>query len=76
MKLFVAIITGMTAGVLAGLLFAPRKGTETRRILREKGEELSGEVLLKFHNLGNFINEKLDSTKGVYHQFIRLTKMF
>lgn len=76
MKLFTALITGMAAGILAGLMFAPMKGTETRRIIRERGEGLSGDVLLKFQNLGSLINEKLDSTKGVYHQFVRLTKMF
>lgn len=35
----------LTIGFLAGLLFAPRKGDETRKILMDRGKEYVQEVM-------------------------------
>lgn len=34
-----------TIGMLAGLLFAPRKGEETRQLLMERGKEYAQEAM-------------------------------
>ena len=34
-----------TLGLLAGLLLAPRKGEETRKLLMERGKEYAQEVM-------------------------------
>ena len=34
-----------TIGLLAGLLLAPRKGEETRKLLMERGKEYAQEVM-------------------------------
>jgi gas vesicle protein len=34
-----------TIGLLAGILLAPRKGEETRRLLMERGKEYAQEVM-------------------------------
>ncbi|MCX8095805.1 MAG: YtxH domain-containing protein [Caldisericia bacterium] len=33
-------LLGMVVGAILGILFAPEKGSETRRILYEKGKEI------------------------------------
>lgn len=35
----------LTIGLLAGLLFAPRKGDETRKLLMDRGKEYMQEAL-------------------------------
>jgi gas vesicle protein len=73
-KVAIGILSGVIAGIFIGIMFAPNKGYETRQNIARKGEELSEEIKVKFHQLGDFISEKLDSTKGVYKHFIRLGK--
>jgi gas vesicle protein len=73
-KVAIGIISGVVAGIFIGILFAPSKGFETRQNIVRKGEEVSEEIKFKFHQFGEFISEKLDSTKGVYKHFIRLGK--
>lgn len=37
---FGGFLLGMVVGAILGILFAPEKGSETRRILYEKGKEI------------------------------------
>lgn len=43
-KILIALGTGLTIGGLLGVLFAPDKGSETRRKISEKGKKLSAKV--------------------------------
>lgn len=74
-KLAIGLVVGIVTGLMLGILFAPRKGSETRDGIVKKGEELSQGIKVKFHQLGDFISEKLDSTKGVYRNFISIQKL-
>lgn len=71
---FIGIFSGVVAGLIVGILFAPDKGSSTRRVIADKSGELSDGIKHKFHQFGEFISEKLDSTKGVYNHFIRVGK--
>ena len=53
------VLIGFTTGLLAGLLFAPARGSETRETISRKGRELKN----KFNNLVDSITEKFDSIK-------------
>jgi gas vesicle protein len=44
MKVLGALCIGLGAGAVAAILLAPRKGEETRRMLRRKGEKLADNV--------------------------------
>jgi gas vesicle protein len=68
----IGTIAGLAAGVVVGILFAPEKGSETRRKISEKGGELSEELKNRFHQFGEFVTERLDSTRGIYSHFIRM----
>ena len=52
-------LTGLALGVLAGVLLAPDKGSETRRKLSEKGNDLKD----KFNDFIDSIHDKFSSVK-------------
>ena len=53
------VLWGFTMGLVAGLLLAPDKGSETRRRVARKANELKD----KFEDFVDTITEKLDSFK-------------
>ena len=53
------VLWGFTMGLIAGLLLAPDKGSETRRRVARKANELKD----KFEDFVDTITEKLDSFK-------------
>ena len=49
-KIFTAVGIGMTVGAVLGILFAPRKGAETRDILAKKGTKFTGSLKHGIHD--------------------------
>lgn len=47
-KILAAVAAGIAAGAVLGILFAPDKGSETRRKINEAGESLADNVKEKF----------------------------
>lgn len=43
-KMLTAIAAGAAAGAIVGILFAPDKGSETRKKIQEKSSDLAGRV--------------------------------
>ena len=59
-----ALVTGGALGATLGILFAPRKGSETRKILGEKLEELSKKVKeIDYEDLRIQIEEKIEEIR-------------
>ena len=48
-KILAAVAAGIAAGAVLGILFAPDKGTETRRKLNEQGKKMADEIKIKFN---------------------------
>jgi gas vesicle protein len=64
------LLWGFTLGLLAGLLLAPDKGSETRERLSRKANDLKD----KFDDFVDNIAEKLESFKGEAEKMSRNAK--
>ncbi|MEP7109316.1 MAG: YtxH domain-containing protein [Ferruginibacter sp.] len=53
------LLVGVAVGAILGILYAPDKGSVTRRKLSRKGNNLRE----KFNDLRDAINDKIDSLK-------------
>jgi gas vesicle protein len=62
-KVVLGMLAGVAIGATLGILFAPAKGTETRKKILRKGEDTIDEINDKFEELLNSITEKIDSVK-------------
>ncbi len=66
-KFLFGFIAGAAAGAVTGLLMAPEKGTDTRKVVGEKikkfREDLEKELSGKVDDLKEFVNESVDEMK-------------
>lgn len=61
-KLVLGILAGAASGALVGILFAPEKGSRTRRRIMNKGEDYGVALKDRFDDLVDTIGEKYEST--------------
>ncbi len=60
-KVIVGILASLAAGAALGILFAPEKGSQTRRNIFKKGEDITGDLEEKFHSFIAGVKEKYES---------------
>lgn len=56
-KILTALVAVATAGAIVGILFAPDKGSETRRKINEQGKKIADDVKNKFRKGKEKFNE-------------------
>ncbi len=57
-KLFLGLIIGAAAGAVVSLLYAPDKGSETRRKLLDKGDDYAQNIKNRFNEFVNKVGKK------------------
>ncbi|MGC4103513.1 YtxH domain-containing protein [Ferruginibacter sp.] len=60
-KVLLGVLAGVAAGAALGILFAPDKGSKTRKKILRKGGDYADEVKEKFNGLLENITEKYEA---------------
>jgi len=59
-----AVLAGLAAGALLGVLFAPDKGTITRKKIIKKSEDYAEGLKVKFDEFIDSINKNVEGVKA------------
>lgn len=66
-KVLLGLLAGVAAGALLGVLFAPDKGSVTRKKISKKGDDYAEALKEKFNEFLDTISEKIEDVKGGDH---------
>ena len=67
-------LAGVAAGALLGILFAPDKGSVTRKKISKKGEDYADGLKEKFNEFLDNISEKFEEVKEEVSDFTEQSK--
>ena len=73
-KVLLGVLAGVAAGALIGILFAPAKGSRTRRRILRQGESYVDGLKEKFNEYADTISEKLEHAKEEVSAFAQKGK--
>jgi gas vesicle protein len=70
-KILIGILAGFAAGAVVGILFAPDKGSNTRKKITEKGNAVASDLESKYSNLKSEVSKTIDRVKNEYAQVMQ-----
>lgn len=73
-KVALGALAGLAIGAIAGILFAPEKGSVTRRQIMDKGDEYADGVKSKLNDVRNSVTDKYESAKRDVEGFVEKGK--
>jgi len=62
-KLLLGLLAGAAAGAVLGVLFAPDKGSNTRKKISKEAEDYTNDLKTKFNDLVANVAQRFDSVK-------------
>jgi len=62
-KLILTTLTGVASGAIIGLLFAPNKGSETRRKISKKGDDYLRKIKKDIYEARDYLNNRVEETQ-------------
>ncbi len=62
-KVVLGTLAGLAIGAIAGILFAPDKGSTTRKQILDKGGDYADELKSKFADMLDGLTKKYEATK-------------
>jgi len=63
-KVLIGVLTGVVIGATLGILFAPDKGSDTRKKISKKGHDLADDVKKKFNQFTEGVADKYENVKN------------
>lgn len=63
-KVVLGTVAGLALGAIGAILFAPEKGSATRKQIKDKGNDYVDKLKSKFDDFFDSITEKFESTKN------------
>jgi len=73
-KVLLGLLAGVAAGAMLGILFAPDKGSATRKKIVRKGEDYADELKDKFNDIVEDISEKIHTIKKEGEELLQKSK--
>ena len=74
-RLLLGLLGGAFIGAIGGILFAPHKGSVTRKIITRRGEDYVDILEEKFDDFLDTIDDKIDNVKKEVSGFVRREKV-
>jgi gas vesicle protein len=73
-KLLLGVLAGVATGAVLGILFAPAKGSDTRKKISKKGEDIIDGLKEKFNDFVDDISEKFEEAREDVSDFAEKVK--
>ena len=62
-KILLGVLAGVAVGATLGILFAPDKGSATRRKIADKGKDYADGIKEKFNELSETVSKRFEKVK-------------